>query len=76
MRGELVKGVQRRLRALDFHAGPLDGIYGPQTAAAVQRFQMSEGLVSDGEVGRVTARVASRKARSSSPSRCFCERPH
>jgi peptidoglycan hydrolase-like protein with peptidoglycan-binding domain len=34
MRGELVKGVQRRLRALGFHAGPIDGIYGPQTAAA------------------------------------------
>jgi peptidoglycan hydrolase-like protein with peptidoglycan-binding domain len=57
MRGALVKEVQRRLRALGFHAGPIDGIYGPQTAAAVQGFQMSEGLVSDGEVGRVTARA-------------------
>jgi peptidoglycan hydrolase-like protein with peptidoglycan-binding domain len=48
MRGALVKEVQRRLRALGFHAGPIDGIYGPQTAAAVQGLQMSEGLVSDG----------------------------
>lgn len=45
---------QRRPRALGYRAGRIDGIYGPQTAA-VEAFQMSEGLVPDGEVGTRTA---------------------
>lgn len=57
MKGEIVKEVQRRLRKEKFHAGPIDGIYGPQTAAAVQAFQAAKGLVPDGEVGRGTAKV-------------------
>jgi N-acetylmuramoyl-L-alanine amidase len=31
-----------------------DGIYGPQTAAAVRQFQADAGLVPDGEVGDIT----------------------
>jgi N-acetylmuramoyl-L-alanine amidase len=57
MRGELVKDVQRRLRKLGFHSGPIDGVYGPQTAAAVQAFQMSKRALVDGEVGRTTAKL-------------------
>jgi hypothetical protein len=57
MTGELVKNVQRRLRKLGFHAGPIDGVYGPQTAAAVQAFQMSRGLLNDGEAGAQTAKA-------------------
>ena len=57
MKGELVKEVQRRLRKAKFHAGPIDGIYGPQTAAAVQAFQAARGAVPDGEVGPATARL-------------------
>jgi peptidoglycan hydrolase-like protein with peptidoglycan-binding domain len=56
MKGELVKDVQRRLRKLGFHSGPIDGVYGPQTAAAVQAFQMSKQLLPDGEVGKDTAK--------------------
>lgn len=56
MRGELVKDVQRRLRKKGFHSGPIDGIYGPQTAAAVQAFQLAKGMLVDGEVGRGTAK--------------------
>jgi hypothetical protein len=33
---------------------PADGIYGPQTRAAVKRFQRSKGLVVDGIAGPVT----------------------
>jgi putative peptidoglycan binding protein len=57
MKGELVKDVQRRLRKLGFHSGPIDGVYGPQTAAAVQAFQMSKRLLPDGEVGKDTAKA-------------------
>ena len=57
MKGELVKDVQRRLERLGFHSGPIDGVYGPQTAAAVQAFQVSKGLLIDGEVGSATAKV-------------------
>ena len=57
MKGELVKEVQRRLEKLGFHSGPIDGVYGPQTAAAVQAFQDARRLLIDGEVGSTTARV-------------------
>src|SRR5918997_5285420 len=46
--GELVAQVQR---ALDI---PADGIYGPQTEAAVRRLQRSAGLLVDGVVGPET----------------------
>ena len=46
--GELVTAVQR---ALDL---PADGIYGPQTEAAVHRFQVARGLLVDGVVGPAT----------------------
>ena len=34
-----VSGVQGRLRNLGFSPGPIDGIFGPKTRAAIQRFQ-------------------------------------
>ncbi|HZI91645.1 MAG TPA: peptidoglycan DD-metalloendopeptidase family protein [Thermoleophilaceae bacterium] len=46
--GELVSAVQRALQL------PADGIYGPQTEAAVQRFQTARGLLADGVVGPAT----------------------
>jgi hypothetical protein len=48
------EGVQRRLAALGFDPGPIDGRYGPMTKAAVQAFQRSKGLVPDGIVGSLT----------------------
>lgn len=56
MKGELVKDLQRKLKKLGFHSGPTDGVYGPQTAAAVQAFQTSKRLLVDGEVGASTAK--------------------
>lgn len=57
MKGDLVKDVQRRLKKLGFQSGPIDGVYGPQTAAAVQAFQESKRLLIDGEVGSATAKM-------------------
>lgn len=55
MRGETVRRIQSRLSEVGFDPGSIDGIFGPQTLAAVYAFQLAEGLVSDGEVGPETA---------------------
>lgn len=46
--GALVKSLQRQLHI------PADGIYGPQTKAAVERYQRQHGLQVDGVVGNQT----------------------
>ena len=56
MAGDAVRAIQRALRAAGFDPGPLDGLYGPVTAAAVRSYQAARGLVPDGEVGPSTAR--------------------
>lgn len=50
----LVEDIQRRLTDLDYSPGSVDGVYGPQTAHAVTRFQADSGLVADGEAGPMT----------------------
>src|SRR5918999_2817161 len=57
--GELVVEVQR---ALDI---PADGIYGPQTEAAVRRVQRAAGLLVDGVVGPETWAALFSTARAS-----------
>lgn len=47
-KGALVKSIQRQLGI------PADGVYGPQTQAAVTRYQQQHGLLVDGKVGRQT----------------------
>jgi peptidoglycan hydrolase-like protein with peptidoglycan-binding domain len=49
-----VRDVQRLLRRLGDAPGPIDGLYGPLTAAAVQRFQEAHALAVDGVVGPQT----------------------
>lgn len=49
-----VRVLQRRLSALGFAPGPVDGRYGPRTMAAVERFQHARRLQVDGVVGRQT----------------------
>ncbi len=52
--GEEIKSIQRKLRELGFYRGPVDGIFGGGTEAAVRAFQKSKGLSVDGIVGPVT----------------------
>jgi len=46
--------VQQALARIGLKPGPLDGIWGRQTVAAVRLFQMSRGLEPDGIVGPAT----------------------
>jgi peptidoglycan hydrolase-like protein with peptidoglycan-binding domain len=57
-----VRALQRRLRALGLRPGPVDGLYGPRTAAAVERLQRDSGLTGDGIVGPQTRRVLKAEA--------------
>ncbi len=53
-RGNDVAEVQVRLSELGYIPGPIDGIFGPKTEAAVIRFQKDRGLNPDGIVGPLT----------------------
>jgi N-acetylmuramoyl-L-alanine amidase len=56
MRGGTVKDIQRALNDAGFDCGGIDGDFGPQTQAAVVSFQLTCGLIADGEVGTITAK--------------------
>ena len=47
-----VRGLQLRLRHLGFRPGPIDGLFGPLTQGAVERFQVARDLTADGVVGQ------------------------
>jgi N-acetylmuramoyl-L-alanine amidase len=49
-----ISGVQARLNNLGFDCGPVDGINGPNTEAAVRSFQRKHGLTVDGIAGPQT----------------------
>jgi peptidoglycan hydrolase-like protein with peptidoglycan-binding domain len=53
-RGAKVEKVQRRLALFGFAPGPVDGVYGPRTEAAVDAFQMIAGLERTGQANKKT----------------------
>jgi len=55
MTGGKVIAIQQALLAAGFDPGAIDGEFGPHTQAAVVAFQVSHGLLADGEVGPRTA---------------------
>lgn len=55
-RGLEVQALQQRLNKAGFNPGPVDGVFGPRTQAAVEAFQQAKGLVVDGLVGTQTWR--------------------
>jgi N-acetylmuramoyl-L-alanine amidase len=58
---ESVSGIQARLDNLGYCPGPIDGINGPLTKAAVKRFQSDVGAAVDGIVGPETTRHLEKK---------------
>ncbi|MEC4811736.1 MAG: peptidoglycan-binding protein [Scytonema sp. PMC 1069.18] len=53
--GSAVARIQEFLTTLKFYSGQIDGVFGPQTKAAVIKFQQNQGLTVDGIVGTQTA---------------------
>ncbi len=53
-RGPAVAQVQRQLKSVGFNPGPIDGIFGPRTRAAVIAFQKHAHIAVDGVVGPQT----------------------
>lgn len=57
MNPEVVRRIQRALKDKHFDPGTIDGVFTPDMAEAVNRFQKAMGIVADGEVGPETARL-------------------
>ena len=58
--GEDVRKLQHALTQLGYEPGPIDGVFGSQTKAALMTFQRDKGLIVDGIVGPKTAAVLNR----------------
>jgi len=52
--GDAVTALQRKLFAMGFDPGTIDGIFGPKTDQAVRRYQEQKGLQVDGIAGPET----------------------
>ena len=70
--GDAVKKVQKRLKALGYYTGSIDGDYGNGTKNAVKAFQKNNGLKVNGNVNSATLKKlnssGAKKASSSSSS--------
>jgi peptidoglycan hydrolase-like protein with peptidoglycan-binding domain len=50
-----VMDLQRVMTRLGYYTGPIDGVYGPATTAAVTAMQKALGVIADGVYGPATA---------------------
>jgi hypothetical protein len=56
-----IASMQAALAQLGYDPGPIDGVFGPRTSAAIRAFQHAEELLADGTLSAVTrARLAAR----------------
>jgi peptidoglycan hydrolase-like protein with peptidoglycan-binding domain len=63
------RGAQQALQAKGYNPGPIDGIYGPRTTAAVRDFQKAEGLKVTGKMDADTrAKLMASSGAGSTPS--------
>ena len=51
---ERIKQVQQKLKNQGHDAGPVDGVMGPKTQAALKEFQSAKGLKDSGQLDRET----------------------
>ncbi len=49
-----VRDLQEALKVLGYAPGPIDGVFGATTEAAVKAFQQAKEITADGIVGKVT----------------------
>ena len=49
-----VREAQRALRDLGYHPGPIDGLFGPQTRMALEKYQLAEKLPVTGQLDAET----------------------
>jgi peptidoglycan hydrolase-like protein with peptidoglycan-binding domain len=59
--GDLVRGVQEMLKRRGLEVGPIDGILGPRTAAALREFQQQQGLPRSGEPDEATLKALDKR---------------
>lgn len=59
--GDSIRGVQEMLKREGFDVGPVDGILGPRTAAALREFQQQRGLARSGEPDEATLRELNKR---------------
>ncbi len=62
--GDLVRKVQGRLARNRYDVGAIDGDYGARTKNAVRKFQLDQGLNTDGVIGSKTWKALSTKLAS------------
>lgn len=67
-RGDAVRALQVALNARGFPCGPVDGIYGAGTEAAVLAYQRSAGLLADGIAGPRTQAALGLRDNAALPS--------
>lgn len=65
--GGLVSGYQKRLAALGYAVGKIDGVFGSRTRAAVLAFQAENDLETDGKIGPKTRAALQSDAAKSMP---------
>ena len=64
--GSQVKNLQAALAENGYDVGNIDGVYGPKTEAAVEKYQRDHGLTTDGIAGKDTLGSLSSSKNSSS----------
>lgn len=66
--GSTVRTIQQKLKNWGYYDGPVDGVFGSKTTAAVKLFQRKNGLTADGVVGKATLRALGMPSGNSSVS--------
>jgi peptidoglycan hydrolase-like protein with peptidoglycan-binding domain len=71
--GKDIASIQRALHREGYNAGPIDGVYGHRTRAAMKAFQYDRDLQGDGNVTSRTLKALKVSVARSAPSRIRAE---